>query len=88
MKKTMLLSIITMGIIVGSCNKETLPLDNKDELKLTIEGKSFLIEDLKLKMGEYRGVDSERLIYNSEDTTFSVKNYEGIRFKIIDLLKK
>ncbi len=89
MKNTLLYLI--MGLLLGlsSCKKnDIIKSENFDDSKLTIDGKQYSIIELKQLMADYRGVGRERLIYDGNDTTFSVINYNGLRFKIVDLLNK
>ena len=80
--------LIVLVLGLGSCQKNDVSKDMNDESKLVIDGKTYLIEDLREMMAQYKGVAPERLRYNKVDTSFTVINYESMRFKIVEMLDK
>ena len=88
MKKSIYLStLLLLGL--SSCKKNDISNYEKvDDSRLAINGKSYSIVELKQMMADYRGVSPDRLVYNSKDSSFTLVNYEGLRFKIVDLLNK
>ena len=84
--KTTLYVCMLLLLGLSSCKKNDETDKTPEEPYLNIEGKRYSLSELTDIMVKYTRVNSDRLVYNASDTTFNIKDYEGLRFRIVDVL--
>ncbi|MDM1050009.1 MULTISPECIES: hypothetical protein [Sphingobacterium] len=85
--KTTLYIFMLLMLGLSSCKKNDETDKTPEEIYLNIEGKTYSLSELTDIMVKYTRVSSDRLVYNASDTTFNIKNYEGLRFRVVDVLR-
>ncbi|WKK60372.1 hypothetical protein [Sphingobacterium sp. BN32] len=85
--KTLIYLCMVLLLGLSSCNKNDETDKTPEETYLNIEGKTYSLSELTEIMVKYTRVNSDRLVYNASDTTFNIKTYEGLRFRVVDVLR-
>ena len=85
--KTLLYLCMVLLLGLSSCKKNDETDKTPEEIYLNIEGKNYSLYELTDIMVKYTRVNSDQLVYNASDTTFNIKTYEGLRFRVVDVLR-
>lgn len=76
---------LIFGLGLSACKKEKVNDADFHENHLKIHGEWYSLDYLKSEMAREIKITQDSLVYNKEDSTFSLLNYSGIRFSVLKL---
>ncbi|NGM67303.1 hypothetical protein [Sphingobacterium sp. SGR-19] len=83
--KTKILTLIALGCFVSAACKKDDTTQNTKEETIEIKGKLYTIDYLRSEMARNLQVSVDSLIYNKEDTTFTIRPYLDGRISALRL---